>query len=208
MGGVGAEYGQPHTIRFSVAGGGSVDSDCGQYAAIIGPDLNGDYHDIECQGVDTITSIFPKYDLVPLHEMTARHLPGGNPNLPPEVGGDKVKLLIGIRSTELSPKLVLSLPGGLCVYRSKFTDVWRSEYCFGGPHLIFTEAYAKAKSAHPAGISQIVFTEVAMAYLEGPSRSCPRNNTSGVNRRLANLSRLPHRWETKLQMISQPKNWP
>jgi hypothetical protein len=114
-----------NVIRFSVAGGGSVDSDCGQYAAIVGPDLNGDYHDIECQGVDTITSIFPKFDLVPLHEMTARHLPGGNPNLPPEVGGDEVKLLIGIRSTQLSPKLVLSLPGGLCVYRSKFTDVWR-----------------------------------------------------------------------------------
>jgi hypothetical protein len=36
-----------NVIRFGVAGGGTVDSDCGQYAAILGPDRNGDYHDIE-----------------------------------------------------------------------------------------------------------------------------------------------------------------
>ncbi len=117
-----------NTIRFGVAGGGAVDSDCGQYAAILGPDRNGDYHDVECQGVDTITGVFPRFDLMPLHETGARHLPGQCPNLPPMIGGDEVKLLISIRSTQLAPKLVLTLPGGLCVYRSMFTDVWRSEY--------------------------------------------------------------------------------
>jgi hypothetical protein len=63
---------------------------------------------------------------------------------------------------------MLTLPGGLCVYRSVFTDIWRSEYCFGGPHAIFTEAYDKARDGKHAGVAQIVFSELAMAYLESP----------------------------------------
>jgi hypothetical protein len=172
-----------NTIRFGVAGGGTVDSDCGQYAAILGPDRNGDYHDVECQGVDTITGVFPHFDLIPLHEMAVRHLPGYAPNLPPVIGGgDEVKLLIGIRSTQLAPKLVLTLPGGLCVYRSVFTDVWRSKYCFGGPHAIFTEAYDKASAAKHAGVAQVVFSELAMAYLEGPRTFLTERQYTGCER--------------------------
>jgi hypothetical protein len=170
-----------NTIRFGVAGGGTVDSDCGQYAAILGPDRNGDCHDVECQGVDAITGVFPRFDLVPLHSMAARHLPG-RPNLPPTIGGDEVKLLIGIRSTQLAPKLVLTLPGGLCVYRSVFTDVWKSEYCFGGPHAIFTEAYDKASAAKHAGVAQAVFSELAMAYLEGPRTFLTERQYTGCER--------------------------
>jgi hypothetical protein len=60
------------------------------------------------------------------------------------------------------------LPGGLCVYKSVFVDVWRSEYCFGSPHEIFTAAYEKARSGRSAGVAQVVFTEMAEAYLRGP----------------------------------------
>jgi hypothetical protein len=155
-------------ICFGVAGGGTVDSDCGQYTAILGPNRNSDYHDVECRGVDTITGIFPRFDLIPLHAAAACYLPGHGPNLPPVIGSDEVKLLTSIRSTQLAPKLMLTLPGGLCVYRSVFTDIWRSEYCFGGPHAIFTEAYDKAKDGKHAGVAQIVFSELAMAYLESP----------------------------------------
>jgi hypothetical protein len=156
-----------NTIRFSVAGGGHVDSECGQYAAVLGPDIKGDYHDIECQGVETITTLFPRFDLEPLHEMTSRAI-GGHPTLPPHIGGSEVKMLIGIRSTQLAPRLVVMLPGGLCVYKSVFVDIWRSEYCFGGPHEIFTAAYERARSGWSAEVAQIVFTEMAEAYLRGP----------------------------------------
>ncbi len=64
-----------------------------------------------------------------------------------------MKLLIGIWSTQLAPKLVLTLPGGLCVYQSVFADIWRSDYCFGGPHAIFTEAYNKARDVRHAGVA-------------------------------------------------------
>jgi hypothetical protein len=63
---------------------------------------------------------------------------------------------------------VVTLPGGLCVYKSVFVDVWRSEYCFGGLHEIFTAAYERARSGWSAGVAQIVFTEMAEAYLRGP----------------------------------------
>jgi hypothetical protein len=171
-----------NVIRFGVAGGGTVDSDCGQYAAILGPDRNGDYHDVECQGVDTITGVFPRFDLIPLHEMAARYLPGHGPNLPPEIGGDEVKLMIGIRSTQLAPKLVLTLPGGLCVYQSVFADIWRSDYCFGGPHAIFTEAYNKARDVRHAGVAQVIFSELAMAYLESPRTFLTEKQYTGCER--------------------------
>ena len=156
-----------NTIRFNVAGGGYVDSDCGQYAAVLGPDTNGNYHDVECQGVETITTLSPKFDLEPLHEMASQAI-GGRPTLPPSIGGSEVKMLIGIRSTQLAPRLLVTLPGGLCVYKSVFIDVWGSEYCFGGPHEIFTAAYEKARGGRSAGVAQVVFTEMAEAYLRGP----------------------------------------
>ncbi len=105
-----------NTIRFSVAGSGHVDSDCGQYAAVLGPDIKGNFHDIECQGVETITTLFPQFDLEPLHEMASRAI-GGHPMLPPHIGGSEVKMLIGIRSTQLAPRLVVMLPAG-CVCTS------------------------------------------------------------------------------------------
>jgi len=156
-----------NTIRFNVAGGGYVDSDCGQYAAVLGPDTNGNYHDVECQGVETITTLSPKFDLEPLHEMASQAI-GGRPTLPPSIGGSEVKMLIGIRSTQLAPRLLVTLPGGLCVYKSVFIDVWGSEYCFGGPHEIFTAAYEKARGGRSADVAQVVFTEMAEAYLRGP----------------------------------------
>jgi hypothetical protein len=110
-------------VSFNVAGGGSIRSDYGQYAAILGPDVNGDLHDIECQAVDRITSEFPRFRL---KEVIAEAKPmmGDNQIFPLETGGGVVRLLIGIRSTQLAPALRMSLPSGLCVYESKFRDVY------------------------------------------------------------------------------------
>jgi hypothetical protein len=41
--------------------------DRGQFSAILGPDVNGDYHDLECQAVDRITGEFPVFML---HEVS------------------------------------------------------------------------------------------------------------------------------------------
>jgi hypothetical protein len=52
-----------NSVSFNVAGGGSLRSDYGQFSAILGPDVNGDFHDLECQAVGKITGDFPTFRL-------------------------------------------------------------------------------------------------------------------------------------------------
>jgi hypothetical protein len=54
----------------------------------------------------------------------ARATIGAHHVLPQEIGAAPVKLLIRIRSTQLVPVLKFTLPSGLCVYESKFRDVY------------------------------------------------------------------------------------
>jgi hypothetical protein len=78
-----------------------------------------------------------------------------------------VKLLIGIASTQLAPKLMFSLPSGLCIYESKFMDKYGTRLCFGGPHAVFTQGYKKFGTSS-IGTVQVLFSEIAEAYLHGP----------------------------------------
>jgi hypothetical protein len=86
--------------------------------------------------------------------------------LPAAVGGDRVKLLIGIWSSSLAPVQRYTLPSGLGVFQSAFTDVHGKSLCFGGPHEVFTKGYAKAgvKASH----LQVYLTQIARAYLQAP----------------------------------------
>jgi energy-coupling factor transporter ATP-binding protein EcfA2 len=122
-----------NSIVFRVAGGGEVTSDYGQYSALLGPDRHGELHEVECQAVETITTSFPIFDLQDVAK-DAEAFMGGNPIFPPSIGGQEVKLLLGIHSTQIAPRLVHSLPGGLCIYESSFRDIHGSTLCFGGPH--------------------------------------------------------------------------
>jgi hypothetical protein len=154
-------------VSFNVAGGGSIRSDYSQYAAILGPDVNGDFHDVECQAVDRITSEFPRFKL---KEVIAEAKPmvGDNQIFPLETGGGVVRLLIGIRSTQLAPTLRMSLPSGLCVYEYKFRDVYGVTLCFGGPHEVFTQSYKAAGFDVTNGTVQVLLNEIASAYEKAP----------------------------------------
>ena len=55
-------------------------------------------------------------------------------NFPPSLGGRPVELLVGIKDPKLLPKYVATLPSGLNVYKSVFTDVYGSNLTFGGQH--------------------------------------------------------------------------
>ncbi len=127
------------TVSLNVAGGGSVRSSYGQFSAILGPDVNGNIHAIECQVVDQITGTFPTFRLDDII-MEARATIGAHHVFPQEIGGAPVKLLIGIRSTQLAPVLKFTLPSGLCVYETKFRDVY-------GATLCLPEATSKRDSA-------------------------------------------------------------
>jgi hypothetical protein len=132
------------TVSFNVAGEGSVRSSYGQFSAILGPDVNGNIHDIECQAVDQITGTFPTFRLDDVIT-EAKATIGSHHVFPQEIGGAPVKLLIGIRSTQLAPVLKFTLPSRLCVYDSKFRDVYGATMCFGGPHEVFTRAYKESR---------------------------------------------------------------
>ncbi len=92
---------------------------------------------------------------------------GSHHVFPQEIGGAPVKLLIGIRSTQLAPVLKFTLPSGLWVYDSKFRDVYGATLCFGGPHEVFTRAYRQAGYRVTSGMLQVLFTESAAAYMGG-----------------------------------------
>ena len=154
-------------VSIGVVGGSRIWTEYGQYACVLGPDANQSFHQIECQGLERITSTVPEFDLRPLrHEATPNFQYGNQMVFPLTVGGDRVKLLIGIRSTNLAPRLHCSLPNGLGVYISALVDVHGSNICFGGTHEIFTKGYARAGMS--AGHIQVLFTQVAQAYMRAP----------------------------------------
>ena len=94
-----------------------MQSDFGQYAAVLGPDAMGEHHEVECQAVESITTNFPTFDLRQAVDEAQNHM-GKWRKFPPKIGGTEVKLLIGIASTQLAPQMLWSLPNGLCVYES------------------------------------------------------------------------------------------
>ena len=154
-------------VSIGVVGGGQVWTEYGQYACILGPDANLQYHQVECQGLDRITSFVPEVDLQPLaKEASPTFYNGDQLRYPKTVGGDRVKLLLGIRSTALAPRLHYALPNGLGVYVSALLDINGSNVCFGGTHEVFTQGFAKAGMS--AGHVQVLFTQVATAYMGAP----------------------------------------
>ena len=154
-------------VSIGVVGGGQIWTEYGQYACVLGPDANLQYHQVECQGLDRITSFVPEVNLQPLAKEASPTFYNGNQlRYPKTVGGDRVKLLIGIRSTALAPRLHYVLPNGLGIFVSALLDIHGSNVCFGGTHEVFTEGFAKAGMS--AGHVQVLFTQVATAYMGAP----------------------------------------
>jgi len=124
----------------TVVGGDRVRTQYGSYRVNLGPDCNGEYHELSCIGMNSITSKFNKYDLFDIRA-EFKEAVGDNDEfvkLPEYTGGDEVKLLIGIKNTRIDPVLITTLPSGISVYRSPFKDIWGSRIIFAGPHQTFT----------------------------------------------------------------------
>jgi hypothetical protein len=90
--------------RISVIGRGDIWTKYGVYSCVLGPEANSQFHKLECKGLAKVTSVFPKFDLRLLHSEVYRTVPQDwSGKLPDNIWGDRVKLLIGIRSSVLSP---------------------------------------------------------------------------------------------------------
>ena len=89
---------------------------------ILEPDAFGECHELDMQGIKTITNTLPEINLTQLWG-EANTVLQNKRQLPAKVGGSLVQILIGIKSTWLSPKLIHSLPSGLGIYELVFYDV-------------------------------------------------------------------------------------
>ena len=146
--------------------GGKVSwANYGKYTIILGPDAYGECHELDMQGIKTINNSLPEINLTQLWD-EANTVLHKKRQLPPKVGGTPVQILIEIKSTRLSPKLIHSLPSGLGIYESLFYDVNQSNICFGGPHPIFTSAYRAA--GFTVNHMDVIFSQLARAYVESP----------------------------------------
>jgi hypothetical protein len=146
-------------------GGKTVWSDYGLYTVTLGPDTNGDLHELDIQGIRAITNKIPGVQLDALWSEAKLVVQDTRP-MPVKIGGTRVNMLVGIKSTRLGPKLVHVLPNGLGIYESVIRDIYHSNICFGGPHEVFTKAYRDA--GRVVNNVEILFTEMAQAYMNAP----------------------------------------
>jgi hypothetical protein len=62
-------------VSIGVVGGSKIWREYGQYACVLGPDCNGQFHHIECQGLERITSFVPEFDLSKIIPPGCLHIP-------------------------------------------------------------------------------------------------------------------------------------
>lgn len=53
----------PKSVPVSVVGGGRIWTEHGMYGLMLGPNVEGKFFELQCQGIKKITQEFPKYDL-------------------------------------------------------------------------------------------------------------------------------------------------
>ena len=59
----GFEIASSRPMSLTVVGGGNLKTEYGSYRFNLGPGAGGEYHEISCVGMDSVTSKFNKYDL-------------------------------------------------------------------------------------------------------------------------------------------------
>ena len=116
----GFEITSSRPTSLTVVDGGSVKSKFGSYRFNLGPGAGGEYHEISCVSMDSVTSKFNKYDL---SYICSKFISLSDPNhsvppLPKYAGGSKVHLLLGIKNTNLDPVWIKTIPSGVAVYQS------------------------------------------------------------------------------------------
>jgi len=152
----------PRNTPLNVVGGGRIWTEYGLYAVRLGPTPKGKFHELRCQGINRITSSYPKYDLGPINKSVLKTGKIRHVSLPEYIGGSQVRLLIGIKDTAIDPINLFTLPCGLGVYKSQFKDKFKSRICYGGPSHLFSKVNREVN-----GTSQsfsIFFSQIASSY--------------------------------------------
>ena len=158
----------PKTQLIGGVGNKSFYTDYGVYCARLGPDKDGSYHELLFQGIEQITSQYPRYDLSDINsEVSASGKLPPNSELPKAVGGSSVDIIIGISSPELVPKLLFWLPSGIGVYESALSDIDSSRITYGGTHKSITK-FNKAFKNFKINHTTVMFQQLASSYMGAP----------------------------------------
>ena len=152
-------------MTLGTVGGERIWTNYGLYTFSIGPDMNGQYHEIVAQGIGTIMNKLPIYQLDQINAEVKMYDVKDSEPFPEYIGGE-VKLLLGIKNSPLVPTLKFSLPGGLGVYESNMRDKWGSNIIYGGPHKLFTQMNSRnGSNFHHV---QVMLTEITNSYRNSP----------------------------------------
>ena len=94
--------------------------------------------------MDTVTNPFARYSLLEAYHDLCKEYGQGEgaalPQVPDEVGGAKVELMVGIKYLAFFPELVFSLPSGLAIFETKFRTKCGRRGVLGGPHRSWSHA--------------------------------------------------------------------
>ena len=145
----------PRSQCISVAGGATVQTGYGVFAATVGPTEEGTWHRVNLLGMTQITSRVPRFELETLVNECKRELsssPIAKETFPLSVGGDEVKIIIGVSESALMPRLITILPNGLQVYRAAVRDKYGSNIILAGPHHLITETNNRSAGFHNISI--------------------------------------------------------
>merc|ERR1719239_43930 len=155
-----------------ILGKGEVATDYGTYRLNMSTTDQTGYQSFICHGLSEIAGPFDKHSLDKVNSelrATMEYSTFNAATLPDYVGGSKVHLLLGIHAQVL-PVHLFTLPSGISVYRSPFTDIFGSNICYGGTHESFK------KSTTPLGASHAVHFMSVISQVQ----SCMKGLTQSV----------------------------
>ena len=155
-----------------VVGGGEVITDYGTYQLNMSTTDESDYQSFLCHGLTEVAGPFDKHSLEEVNKefrATKEFTALASHKLPEYVGGSKVQLLLGIHAQVL-PVHLFTLPSGISVFKSPFTDIFGSNICYGGTHESFK------KTSTPTGASHAVHFMSVLSQVQ----SCMQGLTQSV----------------------------
>lgn len=166
----------PSNQRVGCLGSHSLWTGYGVYKAALGSDTQGEFFELNVQGIQEITSVFPRYtwDSVNKECLSLGKLDASQ-KLPFEVGGRSVDILIGLKNSDLQPKFLFSLPSGLGLYQCPFMDRWGSNLAYGGSSEVISSIHKRFGGFHMTQLSILLtrtipsFTEYVSGDEDGPS---------------------------------------
>ena len=170
----------PHCQIIVGCGNNIVLTSYGTYLLNIGPTSAGQYHQISCIGLDSITGPLPTYHLSDAakdaieYDKNHDSLIQGE-DLPEYVGGKGATILLGINNPLLLPQVLFTHPCGLIIARTQLKDRFGSTIVFAGTHSSFTRAEEswgfnrpgksnRTQLMHLASMKHPIFSQTFLAY--------------------------------------------